>query len=171
MLKILNIFSLLLSATIVFAADEAVLQNNQIDQQLQQLKQDVLALSTELSHVEQQLLFPDDTQINVFLSFARHTNFVLEAVRLDADQRTLTRYVYTDAELNALDNGGIQKLYTGNVVSGRHALALNIVGKNEAGDRVDRTVSYQLDKTEEVSYVEAQIMLTADGVDIRFTDQ
>lgn len=171
MRKILIIFSLLLSTTIVFAADETVVQNNQLDYQLQQLKQDVLALSTELSRVEQQLLFPSDTQVNIFLSLTRHTSFVLETARLDIDQKTITSHIYTGAELSALNNGGIQKLFTGNAAKGKHLIALNIVGKNEAGDTVDRTVSYEIDKSAKASYVEAQIILTADGVSISFTDQ
>jgi len=99
-----------------------------LDPQIQQLKEEILDLNTLLFQLQEDLLFPEDSSVVIFLSMEGGNYFALDSVKVNLDDTLVTSYLYTDREVSALKKGGIQRLYTGNVKSGQHQLVAVFTG-------------------------------------------
>ena len=113
-------------------------QNNQqqmrgLDEQVQEIKSDVLSIGQELSRLEEKLLYPSDTQVAVFVSLAKGDQMRLDAVRIQIDGHLVAHYIYSFKELEALRKGGVQRIYVGNVATGEHQLEVLVDGKPDGG--------------------------------------
>jgi hypothetical protein len=100
-----------------------------LDEQVQDIKKDVLAISTELQVLEEKLLYPSNTQLSLFVSLKGNGKLRLDAVRLKLDGQDAAHHIYTFKELEALQGGGVQRLHTGNVRTGEHAIEVALIGK------------------------------------------
>jgi len=100
-----------------------------VDEQVQSLKSDVLDLNRDLFVLEQELLYPANTQVAVFVSMDAGTFFALDAVQLKIDGKEVANYLYTPRETHALVQGGVQRLYVGNLKVGKHELVAFFTGK------------------------------------------
>jgi hypothetical protein len=54
--------------------------------------------------------------------------------------------LYALKELEALQGGGVQRIYTGNIKKGEHDLQVNISGKSTGGGELRQSASYKLNK-------------------------
>lgn len=117
-----------------------------LDEQIQEIKADVLGVAAELSRLEEKLLYPSDTQVSLFVSLAQAAKFRLDAVEIQIDGKPVTHHLYTYKELEALRQGGVQRLYTGNIVKGEHELRVSVLGKSESGAEYRQTESFKLSK-------------------------
>jgi hypothetical protein len=131
------IMTTLLIAIIVAAATPAALaetisreQLKGLDEQVQEIKSDVLSIAAELNRLEEQLLFPSNTQVALFVSLPEGAKFRLDSVRIQLDGKPAARHIYSFKELEALQKGGVQRIYTGNVRSGSHDLQVEVAGKS-----------------------------------------
>ncbi len=115
-----------------------------LDEQVQEIKTDVLAIAAELNQLEEKLLYPSDTQIAVFVSVAKGEKFRLDAVDIELDGKSIAHHLYTFKELEALQKGGIQRIYAGNVRTGEHALHVTVIGKS--GSDFQRDESFTITK-------------------------
>ena len=61
---------LLLPAGVCFSEQGAQPQAKGLDEQVQEIKSDVLAIAAELDQLEEKLLFPSQTQCSIFVSLA-----------------------------------------------------------------------------------------------------
>lgn len=100
-----------------------------LDEQVQDIKTDVLAISTDLQQLEEKLLYPSDTQVSLFVSLAQGEKFRLDAMEIKIDDKEATHHLYTFKELEALQKGGVQRIYTGNIRTGEHTLDITLIGK------------------------------------------
>jgi hypothetical protein len=105
-----------------------------LDEQVQEIKSDVLSIAAELSQLEEKLLYPSGTQVAIFVAVAKDDPMRLDAVRLQIDGRLVAHHIYTAKELEALRKGGVQRIYVGNVSTGDHKLEVLIDGKLEGAD-------------------------------------
>src|SRR5262245_11678839 len=126
-------------------------QNNQqqmrgLDEQVQEIKSDVLSIGQELSRLEEKLLYPSDTQVAVFVSLAKGDQLRLDAVRIQIDGHLVAHYIYSFKELEALRKGGVQRIYVGNVTAGDHQLEVLVDGKLEGGADFSRTERFTIHK-------------------------
>ena len=55
-------------------------------------------------------------------------------------------YIYSFKELEALQNGGVQRVYTGNVPTGSHDLTVSVNGKLESGGDFSSSQSFTFSK-------------------------
>ena len=117
-----------------------------LDEQVQEIKSDVLAISSELSLLEEKLLYPSGTQVAVFVALAASDTMRLDAVRLQIDGQLVTHYIYSFKELEALRKGGVQRVYVGNVSTGDHQLQVVVDGKLEGGADFSRTEHFTFRK-------------------------
>lgn len=142
-----------------YAADEdAKTQNRQaLDTRIQTLKQEVIDLNRDLLALEEELLFPANTQVAVFVSMDVGTLFQLDSVQLKLDDKVVTNYLYTDRELQALYRGGVQRLYLGNLRAGQHELVGVFTGKGPHNRDYRRGATLTFDKTTGPKYIELQI--------------
>jgi hypothetical protein len=104
-----------------------------LDGQVQEIKSDVLDIASELSNLEERLLYPSNTQISVFVSMAEDETFRLDAIQIEIDGELATHHIYNFQELEALQKGGVQRVYTGNIVTGDHELRVTMMGKLKSG--------------------------------------
>jgi hypothetical protein len=117
-----------------------------LDEQVQEIKTDVLGIAAELSRLEERLLYPSGTQLAVFVSIAEGETFRLDAMQINIDGELATHFIYSFKELEALQNGGVQRVYTGNVASGAHQIEVSVNGKTSGGDDFSRTDSFAFSK-------------------------
>jgi hypothetical protein len=117
-----------------------------LDEQVQEIKSDVLSIAQELSRLEEKLLFPSGTQIAVFVALAKGDPMRLDAVRLQIDGQLVAHSIYSFKELEALRKGGVQRIYVGNVTTGDHQLEVLVDGKIEGGADFSRTEHFTFKK-------------------------
>ena len=68
---------------------------------MQDLKKQVLDLNRDLFLLEEELLFPSNTQVAVFVSMDVGDFFGLDSVELKLDNKDVTNYLYTEREVRA----------------------------------------------------------------------
>src|ERR1017187_6754823 len=66
-----------------------------LDQEVQGLKKEVIDLNKDLFVLEEELLFPANTQVAVFLSMDVGTFFALDSVTIKIDNKEVANYLYT----------------------------------------------------------------------------
>ncbi len=128
-----------------------------LDGRVQTLKKEVLEINRDLYVLEEELLFPANTQIAVFLSVDVGDFFDLDSVQLKLDDKVVANYLYTKREVDALHRGGVQQLYIGNVTSGEHELVAVFVGKGPNGRDYRRGADVVVDKGLGAKYLELKI--------------
>ena len=117
-----------------------------LDGQVQEIKSDVLDIASELRILEERLLYPSNTQIAVFVSIAEDEKFRLDALQIEIDGELATHHIYNFKELEALQKGGVQRVYTGNIVIGEHQLRVTMMGKLENGKDFSASDSFAFAK-------------------------
>jgi hypothetical protein len=117
-----------------------------LDEQVQDIKKDVLGISAELNLLEEKLLYPSNTEISLFVSFAGDEDFRLDSVEIELDGKAVAHHIYSFKELDALRAGGMQRIYTGNVRTGAHKLKVGFAGKTALGGEYRKVQSYQFKK-------------------------
>ncbi|MFT2089971.1 hypothetical protein [Paraglaciecola sp. 2405UD69-4] len=129
-----------------------------VTQQLQALRKEVIALNRDLFVLEEDLLFPSSTQLVVYLSMDVGTYFNLDSVELQIDGNTVTHYLYTEKQIQALYKGGVQKLHLDNLSQGEHELTAFFIGKGPENRDYKRATSLTFNKTAEPATLELSII-------------
>jgi len=124
-----------------------------LDEQIQEVKSDVLRIAAELNLLEEKLLYPSGTQVAIFVAMAKGDKMRLDAVRLQIDGQLVAHYIYSFKELEALRKGGVQRIYVGNVATGDHQLEVLVDGKLEGGADFSRTDRFAFRKDEKPKLV------------------
>jgi len=140
--------SLLLCASVVSLNAQELSGNEMrsLDGQVQEIKSDVLNIASELSILEERLLYPSNTQIAVFVSIDKDEDFRLDAIQLEINGELATHHIYSFNELEALQKGGVQRIYTGNMPSGDHQLNVTMMGKLKSGEDFTESDSFAFAK-------------------------
>ena len=144
-----------------FAEEISREQIKGLDEQVQDIKKDVMGISTELTQLEEKLIYPSNTQVSVFVSFEEGAKFRLDAVKIKIDGKDVSHHIYTFKELEALQNGGVQRLYTGNIRTGEHTLDVSINAKSSGGSVDLQTSSHKFTKSVEPKLIE--VILAGSG--------
>ena len=158
------LFLTLLLPVSLFAAEVTKEQMKGLDEQVQEIKKDILSISVELNHLEEKLLFPSNTQVSFFVSLAEVKGFQPDAVKIKLDGKDVAHHIYSYKEVEALQNGGVQRVYTGNVASGEHVIEVSIVGRQDDSKKTD-TKSHKLNKGVGPQFIE--IRLSSAGVEFQ----
>ncbi len=125
-----------------------------LDEQVQDVKSDVLSIAAELNQLEEKLLYPSGTQVAIFVALAKGDQMRLDAVRLQIDGQLVAHYIYSAKELEALRKGGVQRIYVGNVATGDHQLEVLVDGALEGGADFSRTEHFTFRKEVKPKLVE-----------------
>jgi hypothetical protein len=139
------------------AAAESSPDTRGLDQEIQELKKDVVDLNKDLFILEEELLFPANTQVAVFLSVNVGQFFGLDSVQLKIDRKEVINYLYTPREVEALLKGGVQRLYLGNLKVGGHELVAFFNGKGPNERAYKRGASLRFEKGVGAKYLELKI--------------
>jgi hypothetical protein len=137
--------------------EAAALEEGSLDAEIEALKKEVLSLNRDLFILEEDLLFPPNTQFSVFLSMDAGALFSLDSVQLKINDKNIANHLYTERELEALKRGGVQRLYIGNLPSGEHEIVAIFTGIGPKGRDYRRGESVVIEKTTEPQFVEFMI--------------
>ena len=148
---------LMLSSVSVKAADVTKDQIKGLDEQVQDIKKDVIDLTASLLQLEEKLLFPSNSQFALFVSLADPEDLRLDAIQIKLENKVLAQHLYTFRELEAMKKGGVQKIYTGNIKTGDHKLVISYTAKAASGGEMKRSSSYILKKEVGPKFVEIRI--------------
>lgn len=146
------------------AAEVSREQIKGIDEQVQEIKKDVLSISSELKLLEEKLLYPSNTQVSLFVSLGDKKGFRLDSVEVMLDGKVVASHIYSFKELEALQAGGMQRIYTGNAQTGEHQLKIGMLGK-DGGKEVKQTKEYRFKKGIGPGLVE--IGVAANGIEFK----
>jgi hypothetical protein len=135
------------------AADAAVA----LDTRVQDVKADVIRLNRDLLVLEEELLFPASTQVALFVSMDVGKLFSLESVQIKLDDKLVTNYLYTPAEVAALHRGGVQRVFVGNLKAGTHEITAFFTGQGPHVRDYKRATTLKFDKGSEPRYIELRI--------------
>jgi hypothetical protein len=117
-----------------------------LDGQVQEIKSDVLDIASELQNLEERLLYPSGTQLSIFVAVEEDRAFRLDAVKIEINGELATHHIYSFNELEALQKGGVQRAYTGNVTTGSHELLVTVIGKTDGGKDFTRSGTFAFSK-------------------------
>lgn len=128
-----------------------------LDQEVQGMKKDVIDLNKDLFVLQEELLFPANTQVAVYVSMDVGAFFALDSVTLKIDNKEVKNYLYTAREAEALLKGGVQELYLGNLKVGKHELVAFFTGKGPVERDYKRGAAINFDKGVGAKYLELKI--------------
>jgi hypothetical protein len=138
-----------------------------LDEQVQEVKSDVLAIATELKQLEEKLLYPSDTQVAVFVWLAEGDAIEIGSVRIQIDGKLVAHHIYEFKELEALRKGGVQRIYTGNLPTGEHRIEVSASGTLPGGSDFDESESFSFRKDVEPKIIDLGLVgRTVGGVQI-----
>lgn len=163
--KLIGLFALL--CVFLGSANAEEVTKEQIkglDEQVQDIKKDVLSISAELNLLEEKLLYPSNTYIAFFVSVAKDSGFSPDSITINLDNKDVANYIYSFKEVQALQSGGVQRVFTGNVRTGEHNVRINVIGKQGGGKKTD-SASHTVTKGIGPQFVE--IRLSGSGVEFR----
>lgn len=138
-------------------SDEALSTVKGLSKDIQTLKQEVIELNKELQALEEELLFPSNTQTTIFLSLDGGTFFTLESVKVKLDDQVIASHLYSDKQRQALMRGGIQKLHLTNLSAGNHKIDAFFTGLGPNGRPYKRAATLNFKKGQVSQFIELSV--------------
>lgn len=135
-----------------------------LSEQVEDLKQAALELNRDLLILEEDLLFPANTQVAVYVSVDVGHYFQLDAVKLKIDDELVASHLYTEKQNSALTRGGIQRLYLGNLKTGKHEVTAFFHGYGPHEREYKRGATYTLKKDQNPTMLEIRIKDSTGGM-------
>jgi hypothetical protein len=132
-------------------------QFRSLDEDVQSLKKEVLDLNRDLFLLEEELLFPANSQVAFFISLDVGEYFQLDSVNLKIDGKEVANYLYTVREADALTRGGVHRVHMGNLKVGDHELIAIFTGKGPNIRDYRRGATMSFNKGIGAKYVELNI--------------
>jgi hypothetical protein len=139
------------------AADAPPADFKTLDQEVQGLKKDVIDLNKDLFVLEEELLFPANTQVALYVSMDVGSFFALDSITVKIDNKEVKNYLYTAREADALLKGGVQQIYIGNLKAGKHELVAFFTGKGPMERDYRRGATTTFEKGVGAKYLELKI--------------
>lgn len=128
------------------ADDESLRIFRQLDDDVSALKKQALEINRDLLIVEEESFIPPSSQLVVFLSLRKQTLSKRGEVqvKLEVDNTVVANHSYTAEELNALIQGGMHRLYLGNLPVGPHTVTVAVDGVTR--DNTTQRRAYEFSK-------------------------
>ena len=161
-----TLISLIAAATLAFsmasvAQDSSDAESREefrsIDKDVQTLKKDVLDLNRDLFLLEEELLFPANSQVAFFISMDVGEYFELDSVNIKIDGKEVANYLYTERESDALIRGGVHRVHMANLKTGDHELVAIFTGKGPHIRDYRRGATLNFNKGIGAKYVELEV--------------
>ena len=94
----------------------------------------------------------------LFVSVDTGKFFAIDSVEVKIDDKDVAGFLYTKRQREALEQGGIQKLYLGNLKIGQYQLTAIFTGVDPEGRMVKRAAKYQFEKDDEALMIELKVV-------------
>ncbi len=128
-----------------------------LDKDVQSLKKEVLDLNRDLFLLEEELLFPANSQVAFFISMDVGEYFELDSVNLKINGKEVSNYLYTEREVGALLRGGVHRVHMANLKTGDHELVAVFTGKGPHNRDYRRGATLSFNKGIGAKYLELEI--------------
>lgn len=128
-----------------------------LDSRIQDAKADVIRLNRDLLVLEEELLFPANTQVALFVSLDVGALFELESVQIKLDDKIVATHLYTPQEVKALHRGGVQRIHVGNLRAGEHSIDAFFTGQGPHTRDYKRATTLKFEKGTDPKYIELRI--------------
>ena len=151
------LLSLVISVNSFAGEPESSTTNGALSTELEDIKKQVLKLNRDLFILEEDLLFPASTQVAVFVSVDVGRFFKVDSVELKINDKNVAGFLYTERQRKALEKGGIQQVYLGNLKEGKHQLTAIFTGFDGEGRSTKRAVTHQFEKDDDVVMIELKV--------------
>jgi hypothetical protein len=145
------------AAAVEMSEAQARNQFRSLDEDVQSLKKEVLDLNRDLFLLEEELLFPANSQVAFFISMDVGEYFELDSVTLKIDGKEVANYLYTEREAGALLRGGVHRVHMGNLKVGDHELIAVFTGEGPQVRDYRRGATMTFNKGIGAKYVEMEI--------------
>ena len=132
-------------------------QFRSLDQDVQSLKKEVLDLNRDLFLLEEELLFPANSQVAFFISMDVGEYFELDSVTIKIDGKEVANYLYTEREADALIRGGVHRVHMANLKTGEHELIAVFSGQGPHTRDYRRGATINIEKGIGAKYLELEI--------------
>ena len=156
-LRIKTCLLILLSFIYIGTVSAADTTSSKLTKDIQGIKTDILKLNKDLFILEEDLLFPANTQFSIFLSMNIGEYFSLDSVQIKIDDKIVANHLYTTNESDALKRGGVQRIYLGNLASGEHEVVAFFVGQGPSKRDYRRGSTLKVTKSPEPTFIEFKI--------------
>ena len=141
----------------VIVEAETRTQFRELDKDVQSLKKEVLDLNRDLFLLEEELLFPANSQVAFFISMDVGEYFEIDSVSLKIDGKEVANYLYTERESGALLRGGVHRVHMANLKTGDHELVAIFTGKGPHVRDYRRGATMNFNKGIGAKYLELEI--------------
>ena len=132
-------------------------QSQPVALSLEELKKKVIRLNRDLFILEEDLLFPANTQFSVFLSVDTGQFLRLDSVKLKLDDEVVATHLYTDRQTKALHRGGMQRLHMGNLKTGDHEVTVFVEGLGPDSRHYKKAASLSFEKGTDLKALEIRL--------------
>jgi len=160
LINLIAVVTLAFSVTVVAQDSQEAESRDEfrsIDRDVQSLKKEVLDLNRDLFLLEEDLLFPANSQVAFFISMDVSEYFELASVNIKIDGKEVANYLYTAREADALIRGGVQRVHMANLKTGEHELVAIFTGKGPHIRDYRRGATLNFTKGIGAKYVELEI--------------
>lgn len=141
----------------VISAEEDEKTGSSLSADVEDLKKSAMELNRDLLILEEELLFPASTQVVIFLSMDVGEYFKLDSVKISIDEKVVASHLYTNRQNHALEKGGIQRLYMGNLKNGVHEVTAIFTGLGPDNREYKRGATTIVDKDDDLKMIELMI--------------
>jgi hypothetical protein len=128
-----------------------------VSMSVEELKKKVIQLNRDLFILEEDLLFPANTQFAVFLSLDTGEFLKLDSVKLKVNDEIVASHLYTERQFQALARGGMQRLYMGNLKTGEHEITVFVEGLGPDQRAYKKAANLLLEKGTDLKAIEIRI--------------
>lgn len=128
-----------------------------VEQEIQTLKGDMVDIAAQMQILEEQMLYPDAEQVSVFLSVDAGNKFTIQALKLYIDDVEVAKTTYNTSQTDALNRGGIERLYIDDIELGEHTYTAIISGLDKHGNKTKRGITSKHVKSAKASAIEISI--------------
>lgn len=164
-----NVLKTNVSETEQTAKAEENVPEEQVSLSVEQLKKQVIKLNRDLFILEEDLLFPANTQLVVYLSFATGKFLNLDSISLKVDDEIVAAHLYTEKQLKALKRGGMQRLFMGNLKTGEHEVTVVLHGIGPDKQDYKIAASKKIIKDTELTALEVRVEDQSESYQARVT--
>lgn len=139
-----------------------------LENEVQQLKSELIELNKELAILEEEILTPVSSQAALFLSIDKGHFFNLDGLKVEIDGNVVSHHLYTKQEIDALKKGAIQRVHTANLAPGNHEIVVILSGYSIDGRDVKQAASYKFYKPNSKKYIELAIVDNTEKQKVEF---
>ena len=154
---VIKLMAALLTATLTTFSFTSVAEEATSEQQLQALKTDMVDIAADIQLLEQKMFYPDSEQVAVYLKVNSAGTFNVTSTKVFIDGEEVSISTYDEQQSSALNRGGVERLYIGDVDAGPHTITAIFSGVDGTGTATKRALTHSFNKQIEPTVFELSI--------------